>query len=697
MLWLPPLRRKPPIGRPIVRYSWLMIALAGLSANALLVSSLTDVDVGLPPPPTVQEISPLAQTTHILDRNGRRIAALHGEENRVIVPLDEIPDHVRDAVLAIEDASFYEHGGIDLSAVARAFAANLNQGKVVQGASTITQQYVRNAFDEIGRERTLGRKIEEARTALEVERTLSKEEILQRYLNTVYFGRGAYGVEAAAQTYFGRSIRDVSIAQAGALAGLIHAPAIYFRDPQLLRERRNLVLKRMALLRWIDQDEHYESRRSRLDLRPPSADREVRAAFFVEHVRRLLKTPEERGGFGLTDDQILRGGLTVHTTLDLDMQRSAERAVRAVLYQRNDPEAALVAMTTTGEIRAMVGGRHFRSLERARGFNYATQLGGQGGGRQSGSAFKTFTLATYLAQGGDPLRRYSAPSRVTVDECGPEDDPWRPSNYGDNSYGSLTVAEATELSVNTVYAQVVEDVGPRAVMRMAKRLGIGSPLEPVCSITLGVHGVTPLEMARAYSTFPTRGRRPEVVAVTKVVGPDGEVLAEREPSLTRVLDARVADRVNAILQRVMERGTGTPANIPRPSAGKTGTTDHRRDVWFVGYTPNPGLTAAVWMGRPPNEDGRVPPMYTLRGQPVTGGGFPGQIWRLFMSEALDGEEVREFRSVSLNDGNRSSSTRSSSSSSRSRGDRSDEPSTPSDENRGNGDRGRSRSSNDGDD
>jgi membrane peptidoglycan carboxypeptidase len=362
----------------------------------------------------------------------------------------------------------------------------------------------------------------------------------------------------------------------------------------------------------------------------------------VEYIRRLLRTPVDEGGFGLSDAEVMGGGLRVYTTLDLRMQRAAEDAVMRVLNRPDDPEVGMVAMTTDGQIRAMVGGRNFTSISAARGFNYATQQA-PGGGRAIGSTFKPFTLAAFFRKGYSVKSTFNGPTRITIRDhrCDGPGGPWRPSNYNNEGFGRLTVMQATEKSVNTVYAQIVSKVGPEAAMQAARDAGITSPLEPVCSITLGTFGVTPLEMARAYSTFAARGMRPDIVAVTKIVGPGG-VIASREPNTARAFTTHIADEVNGVLQSVVQRGTGTPAQISRPVAGKTGTTEQHRDVWFAGYTPDPGLSAAVWIGYPPDKSGNIKVMTDLHGVQATGGGFAGRIWKYFMESATANMPVLDF-------------------------------------------------------
>lgn len=643
--WYTRLRRDVPLSvRRLLRYAWLPVGTAGFLAFVMVVTNLGLPQVELASASDDLEPPPAPEASVVLDVNGRRIGTLHGAERRESIPLERVPTHVRRAVLAIEDHRFYEHDGVRADAIVRALFANLAERDIAQGASTITQQYVRAAYPEIGTDRTIARKVREALAARQLEDVMSKDEIFERYLNLVYFGRGAYGIQAAARAFFGVPARKLRLHEAAYLAALIRAPGRYTADPGAARARRDYVLRRMADLGWAPERQAKAAAEQPLGI-TRRADADVDAPYFLEFVRRLLKRSPADGGFGLTDEDILDGGLTIHTTLDLRMQRAAEDAFREVLRYRDDPEGAMVAMSTDGQIRAMIGGRDVDSIERARGFNFAVQQA-RGGGRAPGSTFKPFTLAAYLAQRGDPDEVYPAPSRISIEDCPmPDGSPWEPENYEGEGFGSLTVTEATALSVNTVYAQLVAEVGPDRVMQMARDAGITSPLEPVCAITLGAFGVTPLEMARAYATFSAHGERPEVIAVTKVVDRQGAVIGAHRPFSTRTMNREVADGVSQILQQVMERGTGAPARISRPAAGKTGTTEDRRDLWFAGYTPDPGLSAAVWIGHLPRRDGTIPSVRARWNRPNTGGGFAGAIWRLFMERATRGLPERDFPQV----------------------------------------------------
>ncbi|HVL50468.1 MAG TPA: transglycosylase domain-containing protein, partial [Actinomycetota bacterium] len=600
---------------------------------------------------SIPELAPQAQSSRVLAHDGRLIATLHAEEDRTVVELGAMSKHLRAAVLLAEDKEFFQHGGMSYRGIMRAAFTNLAGGGIRQGGSTITQQYARNAVPSIGRDRTVIRKLKEAFWAIQFEQHLSKGEIMQRYLNTVYFGRGAYGAEAAARTYFKVPASDLTIGQAAYLAGVIRAPELFQIDDNRkgATNLRNQVIDAMEAGKAITPQEARAAKAEKLDEQfKPGASVEVespRAGYFVEYLRRNLKSE-----FGLSDTQILRGGLTIHTTLDLDMQNAAEEAIRTTLNHPDDPEAALVAMGPQGEIRAMVGGRDVDSISRARGFNFAADGGKRGGGRQAGSAFKPLALAAFLSEGKSVASTFSGSSPIEIQSrrCRNADgSAWKVSNFENASYGSMDVAAATISSVNTVYAQMMNTVvSPSEFMEVARKTGIDIPkFDAGCALTLGTSDVTPLKMARAYTTFAQRGNRPDPISVLRITQPDGKVLAEASPRVQPALDRNVADTVNYVLERNIRAGTGTSARIGRPAAGKTGTTQNYANAWFAGYTPD--LTAVVWMGYAPGEDGTIKEMKNVRGIDVTGGSLPATIWRKFMVQAVKGMPESSFKKPNL--------------------------------------------------
>ncbi|MGQ0680304.1 MAG: transglycosylase domain-containing protein [Actinomycetota bacterium] len=618
---------------------WPLFALAVAGAVGIAVP-LWLLNLPLP------QIVPAAQSSKVLAADGQLIATLHGEQNRTVVALDQISRNLRTAVVAAEDRTFFEHRGFSLRGIVRAARANWEGGRILQGGSTITQQYVRQAFPQIGTERTFSRKLKEAFWAVQLERHSSKREILERYLNTVYFGRGAYGAEAAALTYFKVPASQLSIGQAAYLAGIMPAPQRYQIDenPAVAVQLRNTVIDQMVSIGALQPTAADQAKNEDLQAQfKPGATIEsssARAGYFVEYVRRLLHRE-----FGLSDEQILTGGLQVHTTLDLRMQDAAEAAVAKVLDRPTDPEAALVAMDPQGRVRAMVGGRVVDDVNRARGYNFAADINGGGGGRPAGSAFKTFALAAFIEEGKSVHSVFSgsSPQKIQSDRCRNADGtPWSVANYGGSSYGYVDIMAATTSSVNTIYAQIMDEVvSPAKFMEVAAKTGIGIPQHDAgCALTLGTSDVTPLEMAGAYTTFAQRGRRPTALVVTSITDSDGKLIAQRHPGVSQVMDQNVADTVNHLLERNVQSGTGTGARLKRPAAGKTGTTDNFQDAWFAGYTPE--LTAVVWMGYAPGPDGKIPLMNRVRGRSVSGGSFPATIWKNFMSEALEGTKAGSF-------------------------------------------------------
>jgi penicillin-binding protein 1A len=628
-------------GRPTARGWWVLGAAAAAAVVFALIAVIVGVSVPLP------DSAPGGQATEVLDAQGKLIGALRGEQRRQIVPMDQISKHLQMATVATEDRSFYEHSGVSYRGMVRALFTNVSAGQVEQGGSTLTQQYARNAFERVGTKRTIFRKLKEIALAKKIERRYPKDKILEFYLNTVYFGRGAYGAEAAAQTYFKKSAKDLDLGQAAYLAGVLRSPERFQFDknPQGVVAIRNEVLGDMVREGYITQAEMVQVQGqnilSQFKLGPIKLD-SARAGYFMEHIRRLLGTRE----YGFTEAEVLGGGLQIHTTLDLRMQQAAESAVSSTLNLPTDPEAALVAMDPEGRVKAMVGGRDVNDIVRARGFNFAANVRkGDGGGRQAGSAFKPFALAAFLEEGEPVTSRFPGPARITIQspQCRNQDgSPWTVSNFDSSRFGTIDVVQATVNSVNTVYAQMMDKVvTPREFIRVAGEAGIPIPRRDMgCALTLGTTAVTPLEMARGFATFAARGRRPEPIMITRVVGPDGNVIKEQEPETEQTMDEEVADMVNYVLEQVLTRGTGTAAKIGRPAAGKTGTTQNHVDAWFAGYTP--ALSAVVWMGYPPDASGKIPQMNNVHGSRVTGGSFPAVIWRKFMQEALKGIRPEPF-------------------------------------------------------
>lgn len=553
-----------------------------------------------------------AETTVVYAADGSVLAEWHAEQDRTVIPIEQMPQHLQDAVVAIEDERFYQHEGVDFQGIARALRANARSGEAAQGGSTITQQVVKLLFT--GNERTLARKVKEALLAYQLEARTDKRRVLEAYLNLVYFGEGAYGVESAAKRYFGKRAADLDLSEAATLAGVIASPARYdpIAHPEAARERRDRVLRKMRELGMISEEQLAVASAAGIKLASrPEAGGQF-APYFVEHVKQQLI---ERLG----SETVFEGGLRVHTTLDPVLQRHAEEAARALLPDPDDPEAALVCLdTATGDVLAMVGGRDFSKEQ----FNLAVQ-----GRRQPGSAFKPFVLVTALAQGVKPTDVFEAtPYSVRV-----KDGVWRVQNYeNEKTAPAMTLAAATNWSVNAVYARLVMKVGPENVVKMAQAMGVTTRLEPNPAIALGglTTGVSPLEMASAYSTLATGGIRREPVSVTKVTDRTGAVVLAPVREDRRVIPAQVAKTASAMLHEVVEQGTGQAAKLGVWAAGKTGTTQAYRDAWFVGWAGR--LCTAVWVGY---REGQVS-MTDVHGIKVTGGSFPARIWQRFMSRAI---------------------------------------------------------------
>jgi penicillin-binding protein 1A len=607
-------------GRRLVTIAILSLVLPLLSATGAIVALYATTEL--------PAIPPLEQTTMLLDRDGREVAALHADVDRELIAFEHMPRSLRRAVVAVEDADFFRHDGLDPGAILRATWTNVTTGSLSQGGSTITQQYVKNVLT--GSERSIGRKVREAILAVKLEHTTSKREILEGYLNTVYFGHGAYGVQAAARTYFDRDARELTLLQSATLAGLIAAPSARdpFVHPEAATRARTAALARLVEVGWLERE-----RARRLDTRPLGLAEEPvvssEAPHFMEHVRRLLAA-----SYGL--DTLYRGGLRVRTTLDGDWQREAERAIHAALPKRSDPQAALVAIDPrTGAIRAMVGGRDFDASE----FNLATQ-----GRRQAGSAFKPFVLLAALEQGISPLEVRNGPSSLTIPDpfCETRGEPWTVSNAGDQWAGTMSIEQAMAGSVNTIFAQVTVEVGPEAVADVAHRMGIRSRLAPVCSIGLGTSEVSPLEMTSAFATLAARGVYMEPTAIERVTGSDGDVLQGPLPRIadagSQAVSTEDADAATRVLGGVVAHGTGTAAWLSgRPVAGKTGTAARATDAWFCGYVPQ--LATCVWVGYP----GASRPMRNVEGYPeVYGGTLPALIWHDFMAAATAEMPVEGF-------------------------------------------------------
>lgn len=620
----------------VVLWATAVSLVGGAVAGAVLVTARTTSEIArhgaTAAPADPIKLSPLATRSVVYARDGSVLAELHAEQDRVPIPLDQVPDHVVAAVLAAEDERFYEHGALDARAILRAAVANVQNGEVSQGGSTITQQLVKNEL--LTPEQELGRKVREAFLALEMERQFTKDEILERYLNGVYFGNGAYGLEAAAQRYFGTEAQHLELAQGALLAGLIRYPSGSdpFTNPDAARERRDLVADRMHFLGQIGAEEAEAVKSEPLPTPPP--DPGPRSTdYFAEKVKLELLGAEWLGESDQERYQaVFAGGLQVHTTLDPVAQQAAHASVERIVP--DDPRgftAALAAIEPrTGAVRALVGGRDFDQAK----FNLVTD----GDGRQTGSSFKTFTLLAALESGMGVDDTISGSAPCPIDNPVAVDPIWSPRNVEGMGGGTMTLASATASSVNCAYARLIKLVGPEKVVDVARRLGITHPLQPHLSITLGSEPVTPLQMATAYATLAADGERRDPFFIERVVDRDGKTVFEHEDAPERAVAAGHARAVTSVLTQAVSSGTGAGAIVPgRPVAGKTGSTDENADAWFVGYTPQ--LATAVWMGAP---EARVP-MYNVGGYPrVYGGTFPAMVFGSFMRAALADQPVEHF-------------------------------------------------------
>ena len=615
----------------LVRNLVVLACVAGVLAVAALVISFgytyTKVANSMPSLDSYKSVE-LAQTSTIYDANGNTVDELYGVQNRYVVPLSKMAPTLPEAAVAIEDHRFYKHGGLDFEGIARAAQTNLETMSIQEGGSTITQQLVKNTYIPQNERNipSFQRKITEASLAWQYDKQHSKKEIIEQYLNTVYFGQNAYGVQAAARTYFNKSAKDLTLPESAMLAGIINLPGTYdpFVDPKSVEERRNVVLDKMLQYHVISKKEHDKAVKSSLGLNRGRVKHENGNEYFLNAVRKELADK-----FG--DKAIYGGGLKVYTTLNPTLQKMANNSVNQIVNpSAGDPSAALVSIDpASGAVKAMVGGSDYSKIK----FNLATQAY-----RQPGSSFKAFVLAEAIKKGISPQTLYDSKNLFIPLPKGSQEPYYSVKNYGDAQRGPISIETAIEQSDNTVFVQLALDLGIKNVVDMAHKLGITSPLETGPATAIGGlgHGVTPYEMASAYSTFANNGEHMKPYLVQKVTQEkDGKEVTvyEHKQQGERALSEDQAKEMNQLLEGVVNRGTPTyfhnlNTEIGRPSAGKTGTTEMFRDAWYVGYIPQ--LTTSVWVGYP-----KPTPMINIDGlQQVNGENFPLDIWSAYMQQAV---------------------------------------------------------------
>lgn len=570
-------------------------------------------------PDIANDIRPPA-SSQIYDINGNEIANVHADENRMPVKINQVPKNLQNAFVAVEDNRFYEHIGIDPRGIARALYANIRGREVSEGGSTITQQLAKNAY--LTQDRTIARKVQEIFLALQLERQYTKQEILEMYLNQIYFGQGAYGVQAAAQTYFGKDVSDLTLNECAMLAGIPKSPNYYSpsNNMQAATERKATVLDQMVKYGYITSNEARKAKQEKLEIvKPVKKADTTEASYFIDYVTQTLI--DKYGA-----DAVYKEGLKIYTTIDMDMQRAAEAALKQLPTYTKDgngivqPQGALVAIDPhNGYVKAMVGGRGTDQ------FNRATMAV-----RQPGSAFKPFVFAAALENKFTP--------NTVINDSPIDINGWKPQNYERTFSGKVTLREVAKRSLNVPTVKIAQKLGIDKPIYYAQEMGIstfvleGPQNDRNLSTALGglTKGVTPLEMVSAYGTFVNKGVHVDPVVIVKVLDRNGKVLEQASPKQRSVISEASASQLTSMLQDVVEHGTGTAARLDRPAAGKTGTTSDYHDAWFIGYTPD--LVAGVWMGN----DNNTP----MRG--VTGGTIPAKIWKAFMQKAVASMPAKNF-------------------------------------------------------
>jgi penicillin-binding protein 1A len=597
----------------------LVTSMLGVTALAGVLVGLAMSYRNLPDVRSLKGYVP-SETTYIYDINGKVLASLHGEENREVVPLDKISPKLKLAVLAIEDSNFYQHSGVNPVGIIRATLVNLKQGRTVEGASTLTQQLVKNLF--LTPREQISRKITEAVLAMRVEKLFKKDEVLEMYLNQIYWGHNTYGAETAALSYFNKSAADLNLAEAALMAGIIKAPEQYspFFDFKAAKRQQVIVLDRMVALKWISPEEAEATKAYPLKFGRVTSFQKSTSPFVTNTVVKELTDK-----FG--KEAVQRGGMRVQSTVDGKLQQLAEDSVRygsGVLQGQADQLALVAVDPRTHFIKAIVGGVDSNKTS----FNRVTQAQ-----RQPGSSFKPFVFYAAFASGKYTPDSIINDSPVSYDDGSGER--YAPQNYDRTFAGGMTVRQALAQSRNIPAVVLGQTVGLEKVIDICRVLGIKSPIAPVISLPLGAVDLTPLEMASAYATFANNGWQSDPTVVLQVTDGAGRVMLNNTPQRKLVLDPWATASLVDTMQAVVNGGTGKAAYFGRPTGGKTGTTSSERDIWFAGFVPQ--LAAVVWAG---NDD------YSPLGQGVTGGGIMAPIWRDFMSRAMQGQPVMDFTPAS---------------------------------------------------
>jgi len=619
----------------IIRFSGIVIFILFFLLLGIFGTAIVSLKRDLPGMQTLEDFSPPV-VTRVYDKDGGLIGEFFFQK-RLPVSLSDIPKSMLDATLAIEDRKYYKHWGIDIIGILRAFIQNIKAKRTVQGASTITQQLARNLF--LTQERTITRKMKEAFLAIEIERRYSKDEILTMYFNQIYYGNGAYGIEAAAQSFFDKHVGDLNVSESALLAALPRSPIYYdpFKNPEKALRRRNIVLNAMIETGAVDESDGERAKNAPLDLHS-HIDKFNKAPYFMEEVRRRVL---QRYG----ENMLYKNGLDIFTTLDTEMQKKANRDTEKWLKQleniyrfkverdstKRDSirgitkyiQGALVAIEPqTGAVRALVGGRDYKDSE----FNRATQAK-----RQPGSAFKVFVYTACVDNGFTPTDELMD-IPIVIMSGGVE---YSPANYDHKFKGPVTLRKALALSRNLAAVRLIKYIGEQTVVEYAKRMGINSRLKAVPSLALGSSEVTPLEITGSYAVFPNLGIRVDPHFIERIVQRGGDVVYEHKIQREQVIPPATAYVMTSLMRSVIDEGTGIGVRVEgfsRPAAGKTGTTDNYSDAWFIGFTPE--LVCGVWVGFDTRKK-------ITRG--ASGATFAVPLWTRFMKDAEKNTPVKKFR------------------------------------------------------